>query len=330
MYLGLDLGTSGVKALLIDEDQRIIAQASGGLRVSRPRADLVRAGSRGMDPAADEAIGILKAGHGQALAAVRGIGLSGQMHGATLLDADDTVLRPVHPVERQPRPCRGGRARRRIRTSAEITGNIAMPGFTAPKLLWVRTHEPRPLRRERAKVLLPKDYRPPLADGRACRRHVGRRRHLLARRGPARDWSPELLAALGLDERTCRGSWREPSRPDACGRSSPRRWGMAAARRHRRRGGRQRGIRLRDGRGAAGRGLPLARHVRGAVRRQCRASAQPRERGPRLLPRLAGDLASDGRYPVGDRCLNWLAELTGTAPRRSPAASATRSRRPGR
>jgi len=94
MYLGLDLGTSGVKALLIDEDQRIIAQASGALRVSRPRPTWSEQDPADWLRAADAAVGTLKSGHGEALAAVRGIGLSGQMHGATLLDASDAVLRP--------------------------------------------------------------------------------------------------------------------------------------------------------------------------------------------------------------------------------------------
>ncbi|HET9535125.1 MAG TPA: FGGY family carbohydrate kinase, partial [Mesorhizobium sp.] len=156
MYLGLDLGTSGVKALLIDGAQRIIASATGDLDVSRPRpgwseqepADWVRA--------AEEAVASLKASHPNELAAARGIGLSGQMHGATLLDRSDQVLRPcilwndtrsfVEAAELDADP--------RFR---EITGNIVFPGFTAPKLVWVNRKEPDVFARVR-RVLLPKDY----------------------------------------------------------------------------------------------------------------------------------------------------------------------------
>src|SRR6478736_2434544 len=94
MYLGLDLGTSGVKALLIDDAQRIVGSAAGAMDVSRPHP-----GWSEQDPAAwiratEEAVAGLKASHPKELAAVRGIGLSGHMHGATLIDADDQVLRP--------------------------------------------------------------------------------------------------------------------------------------------------------------------------------------------------------------------------------------------
>src|ERR1700742_4668395 len=104
MYLGLDLGTSGVKAMLIDGDQKIIGSANGGLDVSHPKE----------------------------LAAVRGIGLSGQMHGATLLDADDKVLRPciLWNDTRSYQEAAALDADPRFRA---LTGNIVFPGFTAPK-----------------------------------------------------------------------------------------------------------------------------------------------------------------------------------------------------
>ena len=197
MYLGLDLGTSGVKALLIDGAQRIIASATGDLDVSRPRpgwseqepADWVRA--------AEEAVASLKASHPNELAAVRGIGLSGQMHGATLLDRSDQVLRPcilwndtrsfVEAAELDADP--------RFR---EITGNIVFPGFTAPKLVWVNRKEPDVFARVR-RVLLPKDYLRLWLTG----EHIS---EMSDSAGTAwldvasRRWSPELLAATGLDE----------------------------------------------------------------------------------------------------------------------------------
>ena len=99
----------------------------------------------------------LKAGHEGALAATRAIGLSGQMHGATLLDAGGEVLRPaiLWNDGRSGAECVALEAA--VPDSRRITGNLAMPGFTAPKLMWVATHEPDVFAKV-AKVLLPKDY----------------------------------------------------------------------------------------------------------------------------------------------------------------------------
>lgn len=197
MYLGIDLGTSGVKALLIDGDQRAIASGHAKLDVSR-----LHSGWSEQDPAqwiraCEEAIGELKAAHRKDLAAVRGIGLSGHMHGATLIDASDKVLRPciLWNDTRSHREAAALDADPRFRA---ITGNIVFPGFTAPKLAWVRAHEPEIFGKV-AKVLLPKDFlRLWLAGERISEMSdsagtswldVGRRA-----------WSAELLAATDLDE----------------------------------------------------------------------------------------------------------------------------------
>ena len=94
MYLGLDLGTSGVKAMLIDGDQRIVGSANGALDVSRPHPGWSEQDPADWIRAAKEAVSGLKASFPAELGAVKGLGLSGQMHGATLLDGDDKVLRP--------------------------------------------------------------------------------------------------------------------------------------------------------------------------------------------------------------------------------------------
>src|SRR5690606_4539534 len=106
--------------------------------------------------ATEEAIGALKSSHGEALAAVRGIGLSGQMHGATLLDAGDRPLRPciLWNDTRSHAQAALLDADPRFR---KITGNIVFPGFTAPKLVWVQDNEPEIFAKV-AKVLLPKDF----------------------------------------------------------------------------------------------------------------------------------------------------------------------------
>lgn len=156
MFLGIDLGTSGVKALLVDGTQRVIGSGHAKLDVSR-----LHAGWSEQDPAdwiraTEAAIDELKVSHPKELSSVKGIGLSGHMHGATLVDAADKVLRP----------CILWNDTRSFKEAAEldadprfraISGNIVFPGFTAPKLLWVKNNEPEIFARV-AKVLLPKDY----------------------------------------------------------------------------------------------------------------------------------------------------------------------------
>ncbi len=157
MYLGIDLGTSEVKVLLLSADARVLATAGSPFHVSRPHPRWAE-----QDPAdwwrgTCEAIAKLRAVCPDAFAQVRGIGLSGQMHGAVLLDAADRVLRPaiLWNDMRSVEEC--GELERRAPELHQVAGNLAMPGFTAPKLLWVARHEPDIFRRT-ACVLLPKDY----------------------------------------------------------------------------------------------------------------------------------------------------------------------------
>src|SRR5262249_34327613 len=107
--------------------------------------------------ATQRAVAALRERHAAELSAVRAIGLSGQMHGATLLDAADRVLRPAILWNDGRSGAQCAELERRAPRSRVITGNLAMPGFTAPKLLWVAEHEPEVFRRT-ARVLLPKDY----------------------------------------------------------------------------------------------------------------------------------------------------------------------------
>ena len=200
MYIGLDLGTSGLKGILIDEDQTVLAEATAPLTVHRPARGLVRAGPRPTgSPRPRRCWTSLPP---RALGTVRGIGLSGHMHGATLLDAGDEVLRP----------CILWNDTRSHEEAAELdgdpmfrrlTGNIVFPGFTAPKLVWVRATNPQICDRV-AKVLLPKDYLRLWLTG----EHVG---EMSDAAGTSwldtgkRDWSDDLLAATGLTRATCRG-----------------------------------------------------------------------------------------------------------------------------
>ena len=94
MYIGIDIGTSSVKAVLVDQDQRIVASHAAALEVERPRFGWSEQDPNSWWRACESVLDALAAAHPGALAAVRGIGLSGQMHGATLLDDADNPLRP--------------------------------------------------------------------------------------------------------------------------------------------------------------------------------------------------------------------------------------------
>ncbi|MBX2853863.1 MAG: xylulokinase [Rhodobacteraceae bacterium] len=156
MYLGIDLGTSAVKALLIDDAQKLIASATAPLEVSRPHRGWSEQDPADWVTATGAALDQLKAESPAALVAVRGIGLSGQMHGATLVDAEDQALRPCILWN----DSRSAEQAARLDADPKfraISGNIVFPGFTAPKLTWVKENEPALFARL-SKVLLPKDY----------------------------------------------------------------------------------------------------------------------------------------------------------------------------
>lgn len=157
MYLGIDLGTSAVKAILVDDAQGVVGEASVPLEISRPHLNWSEQDPDSWWAASCAALDALRAKHARELSVVRGIGLSGQMHGAILLDSRDRILRPaiLWNDGRSGDECAA--IEEAVPASREITGNLAMPGFTAPKLLWVARHEPEIFRRI-AKVLLPKDY----------------------------------------------------------------------------------------------------------------------------------------------------------------------------
>ena len=154
MYIGIDLGTSGVKALLIAEDQSLVATANASLEVSRPAPGWSEQSPADWISATTQALKGLAASND--LSGVKGIGLSGQMHGATLLDASDAVLRPCILWNDTRSHAEAADLDADPQFRAE-TGNIVFPGFTAPKLAWVRNNEPDVFKKV-AKVLLPKDY----------------------------------------------------------------------------------------------------------------------------------------------------------------------------
>ena len=148
--VGLDVGTSAVKGVAIDEEGRVLATASAEYPLSRPQPGWSEQEPEDWWRAAEEVLGRLPAGP---------VGLSGQMHGLVVLDAEQRVLRPaiLWNDQRTAVECAEIEERVGLARLLELTGNRALTGFTAPKLLWLRRHEPEIYRRIRH-VLLPKDY----------------------------------------------------------------------------------------------------------------------------------------------------------------------------
>jgi xylulokinase len=195
MFLGIDIGTSSVKAVVINDTGDVIDQASAPLNVSRPKTLWSEQNPADWWAATNKAVLDLSPDR---RAGVRGVGLSGQMHGATMLGHKDEVLRPaiLWNDGRSFRQCAELESREPKLQS--IAGNIAMPGFTAPKLLWVKENEPD-IFASIARVLLPKDYVRLLMTGDAAS-DMSDSAGTLWLDVKQRKWSSDLLAATGLSE----------------------------------------------------------------------------------------------------------------------------------
>ena len=225
MYLGVDIGTSGVKAVLVNEAGAIVATASRELALSHPAPLWSEQDPDAWSGAAVGAVDDLASRHPSETAQVRGIGLSGQMHGATLLDEDGRPLRPAILWNDGRSHAECAALERYCPLLHAIAGNLAMPGFTAPKLLWVARHEPEIFGRV-AKVLLPKAYVRYRLTGEMVEDMSDAAGTLWLDVGQRR-WSKLLLKATGLDlchmPRLVEGS-------EISGHLVPelaRRWGMA-------------------------------------------------------------------------------------------------------
>jgi xylulokinase len=226
--LGIDVSTTATKVVLVDQSGKVagVGSAEYGYEVPRPlwseqdpqlwwdgaqvaiRAALARAGIAGSDVAA--------------------VGLAGQMHGAVLLDDADRPLRPAILWNDQRTAAECDEIRRLVGPERliEVTGNDALTGFTAPKLLWVRTHEPQVWSRI-AHVGLPKDFvRHRLTGEHAVDRADGAGTLLFDL--AARDWSTEVVAALGIDPAWLPRSVEGPERTGAVTPAAARVTGLAA------------------------------------------------------------------------------------------------------
>ncbi|MDV7105552.1 xylulokinase [Vibrio sp. TH_r3] len=194
MYIGIDLGTSGVKSVVMSKEGTILASYTAPLSISRPHPLWSEQDPQDWWHATCDTI------HGLAtqvdISAVKAIGLSGQMHGATLLDKRGEVIRPAILWNDGRCEAECHELESLVPNSRAITGNIMMPGFTAPKLKWVANHEPDAFK-QIYKILLPKDYlrfkmtgdyASDMSDSAGtCWLNVA-----------TRDWSDDLLVATGL------------------------------------------------------------------------------------------------------------------------------------
>lgn len=195
MYLGLDLGTSGLKAVLTGADGSVVDSASASVQTQYPSPSQVEQQPEDWWTALQQALAEL--GQRQDLGAVKAIGLAGHMHGAVLLDSAGAVIRPCIQWN-------DGRSADQCRVLEDSlddfrarSGNVAMPGFTAPKVLWVREHEPENFARI-ARVVLPKDYLRFRLTGEYWS-EMSDAAGTLWLNPQTRDWDDELLRISGLE-----------------------------------------------------------------------------------------------------------------------------------
>lgn len=196
MYLGIDLGTSGVKVVLLNEQQQIIATSQQPIPIYRPQPLWSEQNPQDWWTATNNAM--LALAQQQNLSAVKAIGLTGQMHGAVMLDHQQQVLYPaiLWNDGRSEKQC--VELSQQVPDYLNITGNLIMPGFTAPKIKWIQTHQPNVFKQIN-KVLLPKDYLRFLMTGEFAS-DMSDAAGTMWLDVAKRQWNSSLLAACGLNE----------------------------------------------------------------------------------------------------------------------------------
>jgi xylulokinase len=197
MYLGIDVGTSGVKALLINDSGSVVANDTAPLDVLRPHAGWSEQNPADWWQAVNLAVQSLQDRHPKQMAKVLGIGLSGQMHGMVALDANDSVLRPAILWNDTRNAAEADGLDSGFPAFRKIGGNAVMPGFTAPKAVWMQRHEPE-LFAKINKILLPKDFIRLQMTGEFCA-EMSDGAGTLWMDVAQRCWSDELLGACGLN-----------------------------------------------------------------------------------------------------------------------------------
>jgi xylulokinase len=199
LVVGLDVGTSGLKALAVRDDGAVLASTTVEYPLYTPAPRFAEQDPADFARAAERALAKLCSQLGSDARHVAAIGLTGQMHSAVLLDENDAVLRRamLWCDTRTTDAC--AEIRRRVGDDGlrRTARNLALEGFTLPKLLWLRTHEPDVFARIR-RVLMPKDYVGAMLTGR-FETDVSDASGTLAFDPSTRTWSRELLDALDLD-----------------------------------------------------------------------------------------------------------------------------------
>jgi xylulokinase len=201
MFIGIDIGTSGTKTLLCDAKGRILAEATFEYPLYSPKPGWNEQEPADWWTATVKGVGAVLRSSRVNKSQVRGVGLSGQMHGSVFLDKDNKVLRRalLWNDQRTAQECAdieaaaGGKAK-----LISMVSNPALTGFTAPKILWLRRHEPKHYEKTR-KILLPKDYVRLLMTGQYAT-EVSDASGTLLLDVKARKWHKGLLAKLGIDE----------------------------------------------------------------------------------------------------------------------------------
>lgn len=198
LFLGIDVSTTSAKALLVDEQGQVVSSASTELTLSTPQPLWSEQDPYEWWDATVQSIRQALQQAGESAGAVSAVGLTGQMHGLVLLDAQGKVLRPaiLWNDQRTGAECQEITEQVGFQRLLAITGNKALTGFTAPKIVWVRKHEPQ-IYAQVAHILLPKDYvRCRLTGGFAVDKADGSGMMLFDLK--QRTWSKELLDTLQI------------------------------------------------------------------------------------------------------------------------------------
>lgn len=224
MYIGIDLGTSGIKGILLNDNHQIVASHTEKLKVYRPHPLWSEQNPIDWWEATDKVFLSLSSQY--SLKDVKAIGLTGQMHGAVLLDKNGKILRPaiLWNDGRSYREC--NEIEENVQNSREITGNILMPGFTAPKIAWVRKHEPE-VYQQIDKVLLPKDYLRWLITG-IYASDMSDASGTMWLDVKNRQWNDDLLKACGLTQKNMPQLFEGNQATGTVKPELAQRWGMTS------------------------------------------------------------------------------------------------------
>ena len=197
-YIGVDIGTSGTKTVLFDKTGNVIASALQEYPLYQPQNGYAEQRPEDWLEATVSTIAQVMAKSGVEAAQVKGVGLSGQMHGLVMLDEQDTVIRPaiIWCDQRTAKECEEITQKVGAERLIQITANPALTGFTASKILWVRNHEPENYARC-TKILLPKDYVRYMLTG-AFATEVSDASGMQLLDVPNRCWSDEVLEKLEI------------------------------------------------------------------------------------------------------------------------------------